>query len=122
MTRKSRELGEKGEQIAADYLTRKGYRIIERNWIFDHKELDIIAYDGDDLVFVEVKTRTGYQYEHPLEAISSGKIRNLVTAADIFLRMRNLDVESRFDVITVVFYGEKFELQHYPGAFIPPVN
>jgi putative endonuclease len=122
MTRKSRELGEKGEQIAADYLSRKGYHIIERNWIFDHKELDIIAWEGDELVFVEVKTRTGYQYEHPLEAISTGKIRNLVIAADRYIRMRDLDVESRFDVITVVFYGDKFELQHYPGAFIPPVN
>lgn len=122
MTRKSNELGNKGEQIAADYLAQKGFKIVERNWTFDHKELDIIAYDNDNLVFVEVKTRTGYLYEHPLEAISSKKIRYLTIAADTYLRMNELDVESRFDVITVVFYGEKYELKHYPNAFIPPVN
>ena len=75
------ELGKKGEEIAYTYLKKLGYEIREQNWIYDHAEIDLIAFDGKELVIVEVKTRSAVIYEEPGEAVSSRKIRFLVHAA-----------------------------------------
>lgn len=117
------ELGLKGEEIAAAYLTKKGYKILERNWFYDRKEIDIIAQDGLEIVIVEVKTREGDYYEEPWEAVSTKKIRNIVDVADAWLNYRKIDLETRFDVISIIFLDDvNYELTHFPGAFIPPVN
>jgi len=118
-----KELGIKGEEIAAGYLKKEGYKILARNWFYDHKEIDIIAQQGDEIVIVEVKTREGDYFEEPWEAVSAQKIRNLVDVADAWLNERQIDLETRFDVISIVFSDDvKYELTHFPGAFIPPVN
>ena len=118
-----KELGNKGEQIAAKYLQKEGYKILARNWYFDHKEVDIIAKQGDEIVIVEVKTREGDYFEEPWEAVSTAKIRNLVEIADVWLNQNNIDLDTRFDVISIVFSDDvHYELTHFPGAFIPPVN
>ena len=118
-----KELGIKGEEIAAGYLKKEGYKILARNWFCDHKEIDIIARQGDEIVIVEVKTREGDYFEEPWEAVSTQKIRNLVEVADAWLNERQIDLETRFDVISIVFSDDvKYELTHFPGAFIPPVN
>lgn len=117
------ELGLKGEEIAAAYLIKKGYKILERNWFYDRKEIDIIAQDGLEIVIVEVKTREGDYYEEPWEAVSTKKIRNIVDVADAWLNYRKIDLETRFDVISIIFLDDvNYELTHFPGAFIPPVN
>ena len=118
-----KELGIKGEEIAAGYLKKEGYKILARNWFSDHKEIDIIAQQDDEIVIVEVKTREGDYFEEPWEAVSTQKIRNLVEVADAWLNERQIDLETRFDVISIVFSDDvKYELTHFPGAFIPPVN
>jgi len=118
-----KELGIKGEEIAAGYLKKEGYKILARNWFYDHKEIDIIARLGDEIVIVEVKTREGDYFEEPWEAVSTRKIRNLVEVADAWLNERQIDLETRFDVISIIFSDNvKYELTHFPGAFIPPVN
>ena len=118
-----KELGIKGEEIAAGYLKKEGYKILARNWFYDHKEIDIIAQQGDEIVIVEVKTREGDYFEEPWEAVSTHKIRNLVDVADAWLNERQIDLETRFDVISIVFSDDvKYELTHFPGAFIPTVN
>lgn len=71
------ELGRWGEDHAAAYLTRAGYIIIDRNWRCTQGEIDIIATDGRDTVFVEVKTRSGLRFGHPLEAITTSKLARL---------------------------------------------
>lgn len=71
------ELGRWGEEHAAAYLTRAGYRVLARNWRCVLGEIDIIAFDGRDTVFVEVKTRSGTGYGHPLEAITPPKLARL---------------------------------------------
>lgn len=71
------ELGRTGEQIAVDHLTERGMRVIERNWRCRLGEIDIVANDGDDTVFVEVKTRTSDRYGHPFEAITRVKLARL---------------------------------------------
>ena len=117
------ELGKKGEDIAFAYLRKEGYEIVKRNWFWDHKEIDIIAKFSDEIVIVEVKTREGDYFEEPWEAISNKKIRNLVETAEAWLIQENIELETRFDVITIVFTDEvNYILKHYQNAFIPPVN
>lgn len=76
-TTHNRTVGARGESIAAAYLEGLGYRIIERNWFSRYGELDIVAADGSTIVAVEVKTRTGLGYGHPLEAITQRKAARL---------------------------------------------
>jgi len=117
------ELGKMGEEIAVAYLKKEGYKIITRNWHYGHKEIDIIARQGDEMVMVEVKTREGNFFEEPWEAVSLRKIRNLVEVADAWLNLKQIDLETRFDVISIVFSDDvQYELTHFPGAFTPPVN
>ncbi|TPW75436.1 YraN family protein [Schumannella soli] len=71
------ELGRRGERIAEQHLIRSGIRVVDRNWRCPIGEIDLIARDGDDVVFVEVKTRRGVGYGHPLEAITPVKLARL---------------------------------------------
>lgn len=71
------ELGRRGEAIAARHLQGRGLRILDRNWRCKQGEIDLVAMDGDELVFVEVKTRAGLGYGHPLEAIDARKLARL---------------------------------------------
>lgn len=117
------ELGKKGEDIAAAYLIKEGYKILARNWFWDHKEIDIIARQEDEIVIVEVKTREGDYFEEPWEAVSSRKVRNLVEAADSWLIQNKIDSDTRFDVVSIIFSDDvNYSLVHFPNAFIPPVN
>ena len=117
------ELGSKGEEIAMAYLIKEGYIILDHNWFFDRKEIDIVARQGEEIVIVEVKTREGDYFEEPWEAVSIRKIRNIVEVADAWLNQKKIDLETRFDVISIVFTDDvTYELTHFPGAFIPPVN
>jgi putative endonuclease len=117
------ELGSKGEEIASAYLINEGYKILARNWFYDHKEIDIIAQQGNEIVIVEVKTREGDYFEEPWEAVSAKKIRNLVEVADVWLNQQKIDLETRFDVVSIIFSDDvNYELTHFPGAFTPPVN
>ena len=117
------ELGKKGEEIAASYLIKNGYKILARNWFYDRKEIDIIAQQNDEIVIVEVKTREGDYFEEPWEAVSNRKIRNLVDVADAWLNQKKIDKETRFDVISIIFSDDvNYELTHFQDAFIPPVN
>ena len=117
------ELGKQGEQVAADYLREKGLKIIARNWRFKHKEVDIIAIDGDYLVVVEVKTRTSSGWEHPRESITSTKIRFLIHATEEFVQKHKMDQKIRFDVVSVMpLENEKWDIEHIEGAFTAQVN
>lgn len=119
----SKELGKKGEEIAAKYLIKEGYLILERNWYCEHREIDIIARQGDQIVIVEVKSRESGFFEEPWEAVSISKIRNLVEAADAWLIEQQVDLETRFDVISIIFAKDgKYELTHFKDAFTPPVS
>jgi len=71
------DLGRRGEDLAAEYLEGEGMRLVERNWRCSQGEIDLVARDGDELVFVEVKTRSSLGYGHPLEAITVAKLARL---------------------------------------------
>ena len=114
-----RDTGEFAEKLAEQHLLKLGYKILDKNWYYGHYELDIVARDGDELVVVEVKSRTGLRYEHPSEAVTNAKIKRIVEAADAYIHEKNVDLETRFDVITIIFFNQDFELEHFKDAFYP---
>ena len=117
------ELGKQGEQVAADYLREKGFKILVRNWRFKHKEVDIIAFHNDFLVVIEVKTRTSSGWEHPRESITPSKIRFLVHATEAFVMQNNIDQKIRFDVVSVMpCENGKWEIEHIENAFTAQVE
>ena len=113
----NRKLGREGELAAAAYLQRKGIRILARNFHCRTGEIDLIARDGDTLVFVEVKTR---REGVPAEAVTPAKERSLTLAAMTFLRRYEaLEVRSRFDIIAIVWpdSSKKPNIEHLVNAF-----
>ena len=115
-------LGHKGEDIAARYLEQHGYTILDRNWRCGHKELDLVVYKENTVVFVEVKTRSGTDYGDPWSFVDDRKIRRIVNSADAYIRFRCIDMDVRFDIISIVSDGEDFKVEHIEQAFFPPVE
>jgi putative endonuclease len=110
-------LGRRGEDIAADHLIDAGLHIIERNWRCDRGEIDIIARDGDVLVFCEVKTRSSARFGHPLEAVSAVKMRRLHGLALRYVHERGIrGVPMRIDVIGILSDREGQRIWHVRGA------
>ena len=117
--RTSPELGGHGERIAATYLTDAGLQVVDRNWRCRDGELDIVAREGDALVFCEVKTRRGVGFGHPVEAVTATKQRRLRTLAQRWLAAHDEHApELRFDVVGVLVRPSRPALvTHLRGAF-----
>ena len=111
------ELGKWGEQYAAEYLSNKGYEILERNWFFDRAEIDIIAQKGKTLIVCEVKTRNSDFFGDPQDFVTPSKIKLLVKAANEYIISKDLDLEARFDVIAVLKNKSQEKLEHFEDAF-----
>ena len=109
-------LGRLGEDIAADYLEKNGYRIVRRNQRFGKNELDIVCEDDDYIVFVEVKTRTclypeSSEYGIPSRAVDEDKRRNTVKAARDYMAQNYINKQPRIDVIEVYIYEQGGEFK-----------
>jgi len=115
-------LGSQGEEAAIHYLIEKGYTIREKNWRHGKYEVDIIATDTENLIFVEVKTRTSERWGNPEEAVTKAKIRRIVDSADRYTEMYDIDLPIRFDVIAVIWNGTSFDIKHFDDAFLAPLN
>ncbi len=115
-------LGKDGENAAIEYLVQRGYQILHTNWRKGRYELDIVAKTDEELIVVEVKTRSGFDWMKPEEAVDTRKIRNIVTATDIYIKIFNVDLPARFDIISVVGAYPNFEIDHIEDAFYPPLN
>jgi len=113
------DLGKAGEQLAVDYLLTKGFVILERNWRFIHKEIDIIAREGNDIVVVEVKTRNAPVRELPEQAINRQKMKFLVSAANAYVKYNRIALEVRFDVVNVVYERGVPDIALIRNAFFP---
>ena len=116
------DLGKIGEELVVKHLVDKGYQILERNWHSGHKEIDIIAQIGDELVVVEVKTRKSDDFGKPDIAVGKDKQRMLIRAADAYVRYKGLDMDVRFDIISIVCTPGKPKIEHIEDAFIPQSN
>lgn len=110
-------IGEEGERIAVQYLNSKGYLIYHKNWRLGKLEVDIIAEDGYELVFIEVKSRSSLAYGKPEDAVDEKKELAIVNAADIYTRDFNLEVAVRFDIVTVLFQDNKIKVNHLIDHF-----
>lgn len=114
------DLGQNGEELAADYLMKQGYRILHRNWNL-HKgcELDIVATKDNQLHFIEVKTRSRVSdiYGRPEQAINDAKLRNIVRAIYRYQNIYHLDMDMHIDAIGVVYHSE----QDYTINFMPDI-
>lgn len=112
-------LGAHGEQLAAEYLAEAGMKIVERNWRSRHGEIDLIAAEGESLVFVEVKTRTGRAFGTPAEAVTLTKQRRIRLLGLEWLRTsgRNWG-RVRFDVVSILLErGSAPRIDHIESAF-----
>ena len=116
---KHNDFGKQGEELAAQYLIEKGYEILERNWRNIHKEIDIIAKDGEYLVIVEVKTRQTDEYGDPDIAVTKQKQSRLIAAANAYLLRNKLDIDTRFDIISIIFKDGNPVIEHIEDAFLP---
>lgn len=119
MTIERLHLGFCGEEIAKDFLKDSGYRIVARNWRCPLGEIDIIARDGEALVFIEVKTRTHSAYGSPAAAVTLKKQRQVCKAAQCYLAEHDLfETPARFDVIAIMPGKDcGHQIEHIPAAF-----
>ena len=111
------ELGRLGEEEACRYLTHLDYRLLDRNWRCGHLEIDLVAEDFGEVVFVEVKTRRDESFADAADAVTLEKKRRLLLAAHAYLAQKQLDQPFRFDIITVVGSRPPFRLTHLQNAY-----
>jgi len=116
------ETGRRGEDLATAFLLSKGYGILERNWKSGRKEVDIIAQDGTDVVFVEVKTRTAEDVLSALDAVDRRKQSHIIAAAEAYIQTMRLNLSPRFDIVTVVGEAPNQQFEHIVDAYLPPLR
>jgi putative endonuclease len=114
----SHDLGRNSESIAADYLLDRGYSILERNYRVGHKEVDLIAQRDRVVAFVEVKSRAGPRYGHPLESITWSKRREIAYVARVWIAANGRpDLLYRFDAVAVLWRSRAPVVEHVPDAW-----
>jgi putative endonuclease len=116
---KKKEFGDIGEEISCKYLEKIGYKIVERNFNCRQGEIDIIAKDKNEYVFIEVKTRSNLYYGRPREAVDGYKQKHIYKSTRYYLHIHKLDnAFVRFDVIEVYLVDNKYKLEHLKGVDI----
>jgi len=112
------ELGKLGEELAAEYLQKNGYAILETNWVFQKAEIDILAQKENTLAIVEVKTRSSIEFGLPQDFVKPKKIQLLVKAVHAYVTENDLDLEVRFDIIAISKKEQEFVIEHLTDAFL----
>ena len=108
--------GMKAEEDAANFLSAKGYEIVERNYRYKHAEIDIIVKKENVLIFVEVKSRSKVKFGMPEAAISEKKAAKIIEGAEAYLLEKNWQGPIRFDVVAII-QDKKQEIMHFEDAF-----
>lgn len=111
------DLGKLGEELAVEYLQKDNYLILQTNWVFQKAEIDILAQKGNVLAVVEVKTRSSLDFGLPQDFVKPKKIQLLVKAVNEYIVQNDLDVEVRFDIVSVFKNKDVFEIEHLQDAF-----
>ena len=115
---KNHEVGKRGEQLASDFLIKKGYKILETNWRHRRAEIDIIAMLDEVLIFIEVKTRTNNQFGRPESFVSERKRTLFYDASSKYMEEIGHEWEVRFDIISIFIHNEKYHtIDHFKDAF-----
>lgn len=113
------ELGKRGEEIAAEYLSKKGFKILHRNYRYKRLEIDIIAEHDNSLIIIEVKTRSSDYFERPQDAVTIKKQKFLFNATEAYVDLFEIDLEIRFDIISILIEDDKIDIEHIEDAFRP---
>ncbi len=114
------DLGIEGERMAQQYLEQQGYQILAKNWIYKKAEIDLIAQLGSQLIFVEVKTRTGTGFGLPEDFVDKAKQKQMEIAANAYIEQVAHEHEIRFDIIAILFNPhQQAHLNHIEDAFWP---
>ena len=115
----NKETGNKGEELATEYLAKKGYKILERNFRTRFGEIDIVCSDAQTLVFVEVKTKIGHDFGEPEEMVNKKKIGQVKRMGEMYLLDHKLDVACRVDVVAIVLKsdGTVEKMEHYQAVY-----
>ena len=116
------ETGKQGEYFARQYIEEKGYKVLATNWRFHRFELDIIASNNEELIIIEVKTRSENYLLAPETAVDKRKIRRIVAASDAYARKYNIKLPVRFDLLCLIKKGSSFEIEHIEDAFFAPLK
>jgi putative endonuclease len=119
MTHDDRQgLGRRGEDLAAKHLAAKGYQIVTRNWRWETGELDMVAKDGENLVFVEVRTRRGQALGTPEESVTAAKQARLIALAEAYVQTHDWQGSWRLDFVAVEMdrRGRLLRVDHYENA------
>jgi len=117
---KHNELGRKGEEIAVEFIKRKGYEVLETNWRHRKAEIDIIAKLDEVLVFLEVKSRSTDHFGRPESFVDARKQQLVADAASVYMEEIGHDWEVRFDIISILFHNEMHQsVDHFQDAFFP---
>lgn len=111
------ELGKKGEDLAVQFLIKKGYEILETNYRYVKAEVDILAKKGNILAAVEVKTRSTPEFGDPQDFLKPQQIKRLVKAVDYFVNQRDLEVDVRFDIVAIIKNKLGTRIEHIEDAF-----
>ncbi|HSG67306.1 MAG TPA: YraN family protein [Bacteroidales bacterium] len=115
----SHDLGKSGEEIANEYLLKKGYTVLEKNWRHNKDEVDLIAQKDDMLVIVEVKTRSTFYFGEPEIFVNRKKQNFMIRAANAYILKNNIQLECRFDIISIVQSADRVSIRHIEDAFYP---
>lgn len=110
-------LGKRGEAIAIEFLKEKGYTILEHNWRTGKDEIDIIALHQNILIIVEVKTRSTDYFGDPSEAVNDKKQFFLIRAADEYVNQKEIDLDIRYDIVSIILKENHHTIQHIEDAF-----
>jgi putative endonuclease len=111
------DFGKKAEDYACEYLIKKKYQILQRNYRFKKSEVDIIAKHRETLIIVEVKARSSNYFGNPQDFIGKKKIQLLVEAVNNYITINNLDIEVRFDIVSILKNNDDFLVEHLEDAF-----
>ena len=107
------ETGKSGEEIASNYLEEQGYKILERNFSCNQGEIDIIAKDKEEIVFIEVKTRSSIEFGRPIESVTKNKQKHMYQTAKYYIHKTKQETKCiRFDVIEVYIINGKIKVNH----------
>ena len=113
------ELGKKGEELAAEFVSKLGYKILAKNYRFKKLELDIIAEYNNELIIIEVKTRQSRYLAGPEDTVTKGKQRTIIKAAHHYIIEHEVDLETRFDIISIILNEKETSIDHMIDAFYP---
>jgi putative endonuclease len=109
--------GLEGEKLAAEFLAKNGFEIIERNYRYKHSEIDLIVRKDKWLIFVEVKTRTSISFGYPEEFVDYNKVKSILRGAEEYMYKIDWAHNVRFDVVSVLMMDGKTDIAHFEDAF-----